>query len=176
MIRNFVPVMFALFLCVCPLSALAAEAGSIEVSLPKNMRGETIYIRKEGEEAQKLLVDDNGIARMDNLASGIYQIDVAETDDYMFTKARVSIPMWSEEEQKMLYEVSVIPKYVQKEKTPISKETVSPQTGDVHKGTIYTGFAIISLIILVIISCHNRFACDTMTDKYSKNGGQKQWE
>jgi len=164
MIRKFVPIMFALLLCMSSLTVFALEGGSIEVSLPTDMSGKKIYITKEGEEEKTIRVDGNGIAKMDHLSSGIYHIDIAETDDYIFTQARVSIPMWSEEEQKMLYNVSVIPKYIQ-------KEHISPKTGDISERNIYTVFGIISLIILVIMSCHNRFACDTMTVKYSQNGG-----
>ena len=173
MIRKFMLSMFALFLCMTPLTTLAAEGGSIVVHLPTDMRGEEIYIMKEGEEPQSIIVDEQGIAKVEQLSTGIYQINVGETDDYEFTEAKVSVPMWSEEEQKMLYEVSVIPKYIQKEKPVITKEYVSPQTGDMYKGPAYMSFGVISLIILVIISCHNRFNCDTMTVKYSQNGGQK---
>ena len=172
MMRKFMLSVFVLFLCMTSLTTFAAEGGSIEVQLPTDMRGEKIYIMKEGEEAQTLLVDEHGIAKVEQLSTGTYQIDVGETDDYKFTQAKVSIPMWSEEEQKMLYEVSVIPKYTVKEKPKISEEIVSPQTGDVYKGTTYMSFGVISLIILVIMSCHNHFNCDTMTVKYSQNGGR----
>lgn len=172
MIRKFMPILIALLLCMSSLTAFASECGSIEVSLPTDMRGEKIYITKEGEESQTIIVDDHGIAKMENLSTGNYQIDVTETDSYLFTQAHVSIPMWSEEEHKMLHEVSVIPKYKIKEKPIMTEENASPKTGDMYKGTIYMGFGVISLIILVIISCHNRFDCDTMTVKYLQNGGR----
>ena len=84
-----------------------------------------------------------------------------------------------DEEKQMLYDITIIPKYSVKEK-PIPatqtldpvEEVVSPQTADTNHSIKYMNLGIISLIILVIMSCHNRFNCDTMTGKYSKNGGQ----
>lgn len=61
-------------------------------------------------------------------------------------------------------------------KVYVPPQLESPKTGDMSSTGTYVVIGIISLIFLVIISCHNRFTCDTMTGKYSKNGGQKQWE
>jgi len=168
MIHKIIPILVGLFICFCSLPALAAEYGSIEVSLPKDMEGEIIQFTKEGKEIQNITVDQNGIAKIEHLSVGTYQINVPETSGYTFVQAHVSIPTWSEEEQKMLYDVTVIPKYTQKEKPIAIKETGTPLTGDRHGGNTYINLSIISLIILVIMSCHNRFNCDTMTGKYSK--------
>lgn len=169
--NRFVPILIGLLVCLCPLPVFAAEEGSIEVSMPEGMAGETITILREGEEKQSITVDENGSAKIEKLSEGIYEIEITETSEYTFMTAKVSIPTWSEEEHKMLYDITVIPKYVRKE-TPVPvSETMSPLTSDSNHNQTYISTGIISLIILVIISCHNRFNCDTITGKYSKNGG-----
>jgi len=171
MIHKLTPILIGLFICICPLQAFAAECGSIGVSLPKDMEGETMRFTKEGEKTQTVTVDKHGIAMLENLSVGTYQIEIPETSEYIFMPVKVSIPTWSEEEHNMLYNITVIPKYVQKEKVLSENDKSSPLTSDRSNSTIYIRVGIISLIILVIISCHNRFNCDTMTVKYSINGG-----
>jgi len=179
MIHKLTPIFIGLLICLCPLHTLAADCGSIEVHLPKDMKGEAIQIIKEGEEAQTVTVDENGTAKEVDLAVGSYEIEIPETADYKFMPVEVHIPSWSEEEERMLYEITVIPKYSVKEKpvpdnktTPSVAKVTSPLTSDSGGSGVYLSVGIISLIILVIMSCHNRFNCDTMTGKYSKNGGQ----
>ena len=178
MIQKIAAILCGLLICLCPMYTLAAEYGSIQVSLPKDMEGETIQFIKEGEESQKVTVDEEGIAKAVELAIGSYEVEIPETEDYTFMPIQVHVPCWSEEEQRMLYEITIIPKYSIKEKpvpvketTPPVEEMTSPLTSDSNHNSIYSCAGIISLIILVIMSCHNRFNCDTMTDKYSKNGG-----
>ncbi len=114
------------------------------------------------------------------LEDGIYRLDIFGPKEYEFASALVSIPMWSEEEKTMLYEVEVIPKYVYHEPLPDEEEIPpdvsepdpgktetppSPKTGDESKAVVYASFGLISLIIVVIMSCHNRFRCATMSVK-----------
>lgn len=178
MIQKLTPILIGLLICLCPLPALAAEYGSIEVHLPQEMKGEAIQFIKKGEETETVTVDENGIAKAENLEIGTYEVGIPETEDYTFMPVEVHIPSWSEEEQRMLYDITVIPKYSIKEKPVPVKETTtpvveitSPLTSDSGNHRVYLSAGIISLIILVIMSCHNRFNCDTMTGKYSKNGG-----
>lgn len=178
MIHKLLPILIGLLICLCPLHAFAAEVGSIEINLPKEMAGEIVNCAKEGEEKQTITVNENGIAKIENLGEGNYQIEIPETADYTFMPVEVHIPSWSEEEERMLYEITVIPKYSVKEKpisvketTPPVEKITSPLTSDNGNHGAYIRAGIISLIILVIMSCHNRFNCDTMTGKYSKNGG-----
>lgn len=170
--RRLLLMLFGLLICLCSKSVMAAEIGSIELNLPKEIAGEIIEITREGGEKYSITINENGIGKIENLEVGTYLIETPETSDYKFTTARVSIPTWSEEEEKMLYDVVVYPKYTQKEKVVEIKEVKTPKTSDSIRGTTYLGVGVISLIILVIMSCHNRFDCDTMTGKYSKNGGQ----
>ncbi len=180
MMKKLVPVLMGFIICLCPLSVFAEEIGSIEVSLPKEMAGEEITYQREGEEAKKIEVDENGTVKIEELSEGNYEIHVPETEDYIFVPIQVHVPCWSEEEKQMLYNITIIPKYSVKEKQiPVTEtpdpvlETSTPQTSDINCGIRYVNTGIISFIILVIMSCHNRFNCDTMTGKYSKNGGQK---
>lgn len=179
MMKKLVPVLMGFIICLCPLSVFAEEMGSIEVSLPKELAGEEIIYQREGDDTKKIEVDENGTVKIEELSEGNYKIQIPETEDYDFSPIQVHIPCWSEEEQQMLYDITIIPKYSVKEKhIPVPEtpeavlETTTPQTGDIAHGMNYINAIIISLIIVVIMSCHNRFNCDTMTGKYSKNGGQ----
>ena len=175
MTQKFIPVLLGLIICISPLTAFASETGTITMSLPEGMAGEYVTFIKEETETQKVCVDDTGMAKVEGLQEGSYEIQVPETEDYSFMPLEVHIPCWSDEEKQMLYDITMIPKYTVKEKpimitsTPEPmREGVSPMTGDNSHSIKYVNFGIISLIILVIMSCHNRFNCDTMTDKYSK--------
>ncbi len=170
--KRCIVILFCILLCLWQLSVLAAEKGSIEIRLPQDMRNKNITVIQEGGEAKRVTADENGVAKLENLTEGIYRIEVPDTENYVFVQAEVSIPHWSEEEHRMLYEITVIPKYSIKEKTVQGKGIASPLTADLNHNITYIGVGIISLIILCIMSCHNRFKCDTMTGKYSKNGGQ----
>lgn len=174
--KRSIIILFCILLCLCQLPVLAAEKGSIEVRLPQDMENEIITFIHEGGETKRVAADEQGVAKIENLTEGIYRIDVPETENYAFEQAEVSIPHWSEEEHRMLYEITVIPKYSIRGKKISDKGITSPLTGDLNHNITYISVGIISLIILCIMSCHNRFKCDTMTDKYSLNGGQKQWE
>ena len=165
MTHKLTPVLLGFLICLCPLSVSAEETGSIEMNLPKEMAGEEIIYQREGEEGEKIEADENGTIKIEGLLEGEYEILIPETEDYIFAPAQVHVPCWSDEEELMLYDITIIPKYSVKEKT-------SPQTSDRNVGMKYINTGIISFIILVIMSCHNRFNCDTMTGKYSKNGGQ----
>ncbi len=179
MIQKLIPVLTGLLIGICPLNAFAAKTGSIEVSLPEAMAGEYVTFIKEETETQKVCVDKTGKVKAEELQEGNYEIQVPETEDYTFLPIQVHVPCWSDEEKQMLYDITIIPKYSVKEKPiPVTKasdpteEATSPQTGDFSHSIKYMNLGIISLIILCIMSCHNRFKCDTMTGKYSKNGGQ----
>ena len=183
MIQKLIPVLLGLIIGICPLTAFAGETGSIEINLPKDMAGEYVTFIREETETQKVCVDKTGKVKAEGLQEGNYEIEISETEDYTFLPIQVHVPCWSDEEKQMLYDITIIPKYSVKEKPipvtqtsdPVQK-TTAPQTGDFNHSIKYRNVGIISLIILVIMSCHNRFNCDTMTGKYSKNGGQKQWE
>lgn len=176
MMKKLVPVLMSFAICLCPLSVFAKETGSIEVNLPKGMAGEEIIYQKEGQEVGKIQIGENNVVRLEELSDGNYEIQIPETEEYEFSPIQVHIPCWSEEEKQMLYNITIVPKYSVKEKQiPISEpilESTAPRTSDVAHAMYYINAITISLIIVMIMSCHNRFNCDTMTGKYSKNGGQ----
>ena len=165
MIKKLAPVLMGLIICICPFSVSAGEIGSIEMTLPKEMAGEKIIYQREEDKLKEIEVDENGVVKIEELSEGNYEIDIPDTEDYNFMPIKVHVPCWSEGEEGMLYDITIVPKYS-------VKEHQTPRTSDSNQGMNYINIAIISLIILVIMSCHNRFACDTMTGKYSKNGGQ----
>lgn len=176
MTKKLAPVLVGFLITISPLSVFAEETGSIEVNLPKGMAGEEIIYQKDGQEVGKIQIGENDVVRLEELSDGNYEIQIPETEDYEFSPIQVHIPCWSEEEKQMLYNITIVPKYSIKEKQiPIPEpilELTAPRTGDVAYGMHYINAITISLIIVVIMSCHNRFNCDTMTDKYSKSGGQ----
>lgn len=149
--------------------------GYIEVHLPKEaedlslryvkvaelQEAEEVYLpEKDVEYAHGVTVEEGNIGRITDLEKGVYQIQAFTDSGYEFMPSVVSVPLWDEEEKEMQYEITVIPKY-----------TVLPQapdTGDGSKGMLYGLFGMISLIIVVIISCHNRLKCGRMSHMYSK--------
>lgn len=165
--KRIIIILAIVFVFACPIQALASE-GAIRVELPENMSGVMVTYKKDGGAEQFVYTDENGIADIENLEEGIYQIEVQNTAEYTFMSSEVSIPMWSEENSNMMYHVTVIPKY-SKEKTPVTTEEIeTPATGDKGPYKQYAALAAISLIIVLIMSCHNRFKCGRMSDKYSK--------
>ena len=203
MIRRILPVLIGiLMMSYCPLPIFAAEPasdavqnakGQIHVVLPTEEKEMSVHFARiaactemgslQNDTITELLgrpvVDDKNVIAEDGRASitglldGIYRLDIVGPKEYEFAPALVSIPMWSEEEQKMLYEVEVIPKYVYHEPLPdeeeippdVPEKIQSPKTGDESKAAVYASFGLISLIILVIMSCHNRLRCGKMRVK-----------
>ena len=206
MIRRILPVLIGiLMISFCPLPVLAAEEaesakGQIQVALPEEGQGMSVHYAKIATWSDETVLQDDsmmgllgqpitydgsvgaegGKASIIGLTDGFYRLDIVGPKEYEFASVLVSIPMWSEAEKTMLYEVEVIPKYVYHEPPPDVEEippnvpqpdpgktekTPSPKTGDESKAVIYASFGLISLIIVVIMSCHNRFRCATMSVK-----------
>ena len=155
----------ALLMLVCiligwwPMTSFAAE-GNVQINLPEGMEGETLKYGKEGETKQEIVVGKENVVNIKNLKKGTYEIEFPETENYVFSSVLFQMPTWDEEEKTMNYDITVNPKYSLKEK--------APNTGDENKEIKYICFAIISLIIVVIMSCHNHFKCGRMFGKYSK--------
>ena len=144
--------------CFCPRQVMAAE-GNIRVELPKGIET-TVYYGIEGEKEQEIKTNGESSVVIPNLKEGTYQIRIQNMENYTFSESKVTVPMWSEEEHKMLYDIIIEPKY--------SFTALSPQTGDSNRGMICVGAVLISFIIVAIISCHNHLKCGRMFDKYSK--------
>lgn len=161
----------------------------IKVILPEEAENLTVYYQKVSErenfdvaEAEEILKQDICYEHMkcvgneeelqiEDMEDGIYQIHISGDEDYEFAPMLVGMPTWTKEGEELLYEVSVAPKFTMNEKpkpeqitlieTPI---TEAPKTGDAHQGVMFGVFGVISFIIVVIMSCHNRFKCARMTE------------
>ena len=160
----------------------------IEVILPEEADNLTVYYQKvcerenfdiaEAEEILKQVINYEHMQhvgnvealRIEDVEDGIYQIHISGDEEYEFAPMLVSMPAWAEEGEELVYEVSVTPKFTMKEKpepeqitlieTPV---TEVPKTGDGFHGAMFGVFGVISFIIVVIMSCHNRFKCAKMT-------------
>ena len=164
--------------------------GYIEVVLPKEAQGVTLGYAKVAETealnetsvrelwkedmeyTERITVEEGNTIRLADLEEGVYQIQAFAGQEYEFMPSLVSVPSWNEKEKEMQYEFTVIPKYTyhvrEPEQTSTTTVEVSPQTGDGKSGALYGLLGIISFIIVVIISCHNRFKCGRMTHMYKK--------
>lgn len=116
-----------------------------------------IYIEDEKmistEGKNKILLED--------LEEGVYLIASAGNADKEMLPALVAVPGWTGEE--MTYNVTVIPKY--------GKKVQTPDTGWNSREGLYIGMFLISLIIIMGLSCHNRFKCGKIPLNYSEMGG-----
>lgn len=120
----------------------------IQMELPEDMKGAIIYYSKDGEAEKAINVDAEAKVVISNLETGSYQIRIPNTENITFMPVEVEIPMWSEEEKKMLYDISVVPKY--------SREVSVPQTGDDNYGMQYATLGLLSFIIVVAATCYGR--------------------
>ena len=161
----------------------------IEVLLPEDAENLTVHYQKvaeretfDVEDAEALLHQDIIYENMLNtenedaiqiadVEDGIYQIHISGDEEYEFAPMLVSMPAWETEGEQLLYEVCVTPKYTkivkpEPEQTTLTETPVfeSPKTGDGNNSTIFGTFGLISFIIVLIMSCHNRFKCARMSE------------
>ncbi len=161
----------------------------IEVILPEEAENLTLYCQKVCErenfditKAEEVLkqtisyeyakhVGNENMFRIEDVEDGIYQIHISGDEEYEFAPMLVSMPAWTEEGDELLYEVSATPKYTMIEKPEAEQITLietpvteAPKTGDGSHGAMFGVFGVISFIIVVIMSCHNRFKCARMTE------------
>lgn len=161
----------------------------IEVILPEAAENLTVYYQKVCErenfdiaEAEAILqqtisyehaenLGNENVFQIEDVEDGIYQISISGDEEYEFAPMLVSMPAWTEEGEELLYEVSVTPKFAKIEKPEPEQITLieppiteAPKTGDGSQGVMFGVFGVISFIIVVIMSCHNRFKCARMTE------------
>ena len=161
----------------------------IEVILPEEAENLTVYYQKvcerenfNPEEVEEILkqtsnyehmkhVGNENVFRIEDVEDGIYQIHISGDVEYEFAPMLVSMPAWTEVGDALLYEVSATPKFTKIEKLEPEQITLietpsapSPKTGDNTQSVMFGVFGVISFIIVVIISCHNRFKCARMTE------------
>lgn len=144
--------------------------GYIEVHLPTGAENLTLHYVKLADDQetkeyeQTVPVTEGNVAVISELENGLYQIQAFGDSEYEFMPSVVSVPMWNEQEKEMQYDITVIPKYTHH----IQVQETAPQTGDESLGAGYSLLGFISLIIIVIISCHNCFKCGRMSHMYTK--------
>lgn len=176
---KFIPLVIVLMIFMCPARVLAAS-GSIRVLLPQDadeavlhyvkiaecdeigQKEVTEWLQEDVEYTEAVQTDGGGSVCVSDLEEGVYRLRLSGTPEYVFSESLISIPMWSEEEHCMLYDVTVSPKYTSITRTPETENDITPDTGDDNKGMVYLFFGVISFIIIAIISCHNRFKCGRM--------------
>ncbi len=178
--KKYLPIIMLALVCICSMD-VSAMSGSIQITVPQEAQGcvvsyAKIAEREELEESRvsewmemninpegRTQIDEEGKATIEDLSEGIYQLQIEGANGYEFTRALVSIPVWDEEQKAMSYEISVFPKYTYKP-PETAREIMVPITGDDSRNVIYIATGIISFIIVVIISCHNRFKCARMSE------------
>ena len=97
--------------------------------------------------------DSEGILYFDDLQKGIYLIQASSGEHYdEITPFLVSVPNWSEESGKMLYDIEVIPKHSPKQQ-PEAERKEAPQTGIDSPIARQLGCAGIILVTLLFIVC-----------------------
>lgn len=95
-----------------------------------------------------------GQAFIENLEEGVYLLELYDKSRYEpVMPMLVTVPMWSEEEKQMSYEITVIPKHGPEQKTP--------KTNDDIDGRI---------AVAAILSCHTLFLMIKYKHKRNKGG------
>ena len=161
-IKKGLCILAVLIVNLFPLSAYASKS-SIRIDLPEGMEGASVEYGLVDGEKKTAKVDEKNEFFITGLKDGSYFIRIPETERYQFQEIKVDVPMIHEDTKQKAYEIIIQPKY--KEKV-LAVEQI--QTGDSAKIGVYTGIGLFSLIIVAIMSCHNRFKCDRMSDKYSR--------
>lgn len=109
--------------------------------------------------------DRDGKAVIPDLNPGVYLLRVSDKAKYdNVYPVLIGVPTWNEITKNMDYEVTVIPKH-----SPDEPEKIV--TGDNHPYINYVGISIISLILVVGLTCHNHFKCGKIAGNYSEKGG-----
>ena len=108
---------------------------------------------KEMEEAAERLIkysksgfliesNEEGLAMLEDLEEGVYLINSLENKEgETILPTLLFLPTWDEIEQKMLYDITIIPKYGVKES--------NPYTGDESESVTWIGILFLSLAFLM---------------------------
>ena len=137
---SFVLLIITLFVCISPMSAQAAE-GTIRMKLPKEMEGAQVFYQKDDVQ-RTAVVERDGNVIISQLPVGEYQIRISDTEEYEFQPIELRVPTWSTEEERMLYDITVEPKF--------SKKGISPQTGDQTSPAFYVALGGICLSVAMM--------------------------
>ena len=109
------------------------------------------YAKKE--KGQEFVTDKTGIAKVENLTTGaylVYAVDTAKYDDV--TPLLASIPTWSEKEQTMLYDLTVIPKHSPKPTVEQDGDRADYTGGAMQTGleNKYVTYGLLSIFFFVL--------------------------
>lgn len=198
--KKYFMIVVIIMVSLLPMDALAAT-GNIEIQLSEHPKGKISYskvgnmvdglfVLEDGFEKSQVNLNDLKTAEqlekaaqslipyvqsgivvpieeekvlLCDLEEGVYLIHSFEENEKEMLPTLVFLPTWIEHEQEMQYDVSVIPKYGEKQN--------SPDTGWDSLESIYLALFAISLIIIVGLSCHNRFKCGKIPFKHLEMGG-----
>lgn len=91
------------------------------------------------------ITDRNGMIKFDDLEKGLYLLKVQSVSmDGRISSALIAVPTWDDIQKKMEYNIEVIPKYVQGEKTGV-------KTGDSKELKVYYVAMSISLLFMLCL-------------------------
>lgn len=110
---------------------------------------------KELEEAARTLVkyekagslvalEEDGTTLIQDLEEGVYLLHTYDTNGKEICPTLVFIPTWMENEEKMRYDITVIPKY---------REVENPDTGWDSRERLYGGLLAVSAVVLTGAIC-----------------------
>ncbi len=99
--------------------------------------------------------DKEGKVRFENLQTGVYFVRTEGMNAPKMMPVLVSIPMWDELEKTMEYDVTVVPKYVQKETV---KRNHPAKTSDGSRGNLMKmiGLCFLSFIAIYSIKLYRK--------------------
>lgn len=109
----------------------------------------------------KLSVQNQNTIRITGLEEGVYLVRF--DDSKHINPILVFIPTYDTVSEEDVYDIRIYPKY--------SENADAPVTGWNDFAVWYLTLFSISLIIILRLACHNRFACGRMSLKYSEMGG-----
>ena len=135
-------------ICTCAIPVCGAS-GTIRLPLPAEMKGQEISYQVDGEE-RSVKVQDDGMAVIENLSPGDYQIHIPDTSKYEFSDVEVRVPTWSEEEERMLYDITIEPKY--------QRVKEAPKTGDQAPVLLYGAAGLLAFVsgIGCVVTYHKK--------------------
>lgn len=111
------------------------------MELPEQMEGTKVFYESEEKEAA-VIVEEGGKVVIPQLAAGDYKIRIPDTKDYEFQSIEVRVPTWDVVEEKMMYDITIEPKY--------QKIVSTPQTGDQAPVTLYVVMSGIALMTIAM--------------------------
>lgn len=100
------------------------------------------------EETYSSYADHTGTIYVEGLESGNYEIQLRETEQFVFMPMEIPVPMWDETKQKMSYDITVIPKY--------SKTEKAPGTGDMANPMLFALMGVSMLGVAVVLQIYKK--------------------